>query len=800
MPTLGEIKQRLKELRIPRAGVDFVIRVSQSPPSRRVQARGRLNSPVRIPVESMGHSEQGEGTTTEGANILELEYDRKGTFAYWNQVLEVEIEGTRRDGRAYRRPYKADSLAIKSDNVYVIENKTESELRALCKKHPNEWTYSEGRYHFIPAERAYESLGLVHIVVSSEETNPIRFENLNLLIQLRNRRLRPPGPRLTKKIIHIVKKHGAVSLFDLGRALGNVDVTPVLQLIEAGSLITNLSKTRLSVPEAGMVATDPILLEKVLALNDQLLPGAIDDIEVPLQRVPRAKYIIEHQDRIAQARGDMAPKRRPRTVRNYRKALRDAGGDTGALEVGYYRCGRKRAELSKAHRRLIRYCIKKYYGTPEARNDSAVHRRYLHHFKHSRSRHLGKKPLVYNTFRKFIEAADQYKLALKRGGLRAANAAAAPTDPKVRLLPPSRPFQRAHIDHYLSDGHVIIGITGRATYTARPWVTVMSDDYTNGILAFRVGFRLGRHALAGVMRDCVRRHRRLPEWVVVDQGAEFNSVYFEKLLAKTKITKQERPTSAPRFGGSLERKFGITRAELFGDLPGNTNNSRRGRAASASHKPPKTAKLMLADFYRAIERYFFCHFNAHSRGEANFSPDVLMKKGISTYAFSGVPVEYDQAFLIKTAIPAPSKSYPVDPQRGVRVLQKFYRSLQLSASNITRVAGVMLEPADDNIIYIPLKGRWNVARHQSAYDGISSNLVSRMCESAVRYETRETRGQFKRAADIALAGLMRELTPRSKRPATRTKHRMLKSAPVVPHSFAYRKAGRTNDIKPFAVV
>ena len=40
-----------------------------------------------------------------------------------------------------------------------------------------------------------------------------------------------------------------------------------------------------------------------------------------------------------------------------------------------------------------------------------------------------------------------------------------------------------------------------------------------------------------VMRDCVRRHSRLPQIVVVDNGKEFSSVYFETLLAYFEITK-----------------------------------------------------------------------------------------------------------------------------------------------------------------------------------------------------------------------------------------------------------------------
>jgi putative transposase len=61
-----------------------------------------------------------------------------------------------------------------------------------------------------------------------------------------------------------------------------------------------------------------------------------------------------------------------------------------------------------------------------------------------------------------------------------------------------------------------------------------------------------------ILRECVRRHGRLPQIVVIDGGAEFQSTYFETLPARYECTKKTRPPAKARFGSVCERLFGTT--------------------------------------------------------------------------------------------------------------------------------------------------------------------------------------------------------------------------------------------------
>jgi len=83
---------------------------------------------------------------------------------------------------------------------------------------------------------------------------------------------------------------------------------------------------------------------------------------------------------------------------------------------------------------------------------------------------------------------------------------------------------------------------------------------------------VAQHAKA--LRECGRRFERLPEAIVVDGGPEFESVYFETLLARYGCTKKTRPGGRPRFGSVCERLFGTTNTRFVHTLAGNTQSHK----------------------------------------------------------------------------------------------------------------------------------------------------------------------------------------------------------------------------------
>lgn len=73
-----------------------------------------------------------------------------------------------------------------------------------------------------------------------------------------------------------------------------------------------------------------------------------------------------------------------------------------------------------------------------------------------------------------------------------------------------------------------------------------------------------------VIRECIKRHGRLPQIFVTDGGKEFSSVYFETLLAIFECTRKVRPPAESRVGNLVERMFFTTNTQFVHNLQGNT--------------------------------------------------------------------------------------------------------------------------------------------------------------------------------------------------------------------------------------
>ena len=106
-----------------------------------------------------------------------------------------------------------------------------------------------------------------------------------------------------------------------------------------------------------------------------------------------------------------------------------------------------------------------------------------------------------------------------------------------------------------------------------------------------------------LLRECVRRYGRLPQILVLDGGREFESIYFETLLARCEITKKTRPPAKARFGSTCERLFGTANKQFLHNLAGNTQAARHPRQMTKSVDPRNHAVWTIADLYRMLTEY-----------------------------------------------------------------------------------------------------------------------------------------------------------------------------------------------------
>ncbi|MEN6385978.1 MAG: TnsA endonuclease N-terminal domain-containing protein, partial [Phycisphaerales bacterium] len=172
-----------------------------------------------------------------------------------------------------------------------------------------------------------------------------------------------------------------------------------------------------------------------------------------------------------------------------------------------------------------------------------------------------------------------------------------------------RPWELVHIDHTELDIELVHS-KKRNKNLGRPWATFMVDAYSRRLLATYLSFDPPSYrSIMMVMRECVRLHSRLPQTIVVDNGKEFHSIYFEKLLAFYGITKKSRPPAKSRFSSVCERLFGTTNTAFVHNLTGNTQIMKDPRIATKSVNPKNLAIWDIGRLYTRLQNWAYVEYD-----------------------------------------------------------------------------------------------------------------------------------------------------------------------------------------------
>jgi hypothetical protein len=417
--------------------------------------------------------------------------------------------------------------------------------------------------------------------------------------------------------------------------------------------------------------------------------------------------------------------------------------------------GNRKKRLSRDHNIFIKACISDDYKTPIAESVDSCYSKYLTRFEKERAINpaiANDKPVSRSTYANRISRESTESSAGARGGKRAANAAAEPVRIEHGAIFGTRPFESGHIDHCLMKQFAIVCRDSKRIYAARPWLTVMRDDCSKSALAMALSFASpSRNSCSKVIRDCARRHGRIPRKLTQDGGAEFGSIFYESSLALLGCHKAQRPPYAPRFGGQLERLFGTTKPRLCWRLPGSTRNDGKGRAAAPAFRGCNQAESPLIEIYQDTETFFFDHLNAHRGPEMLMSPDQARIEGLAMFPFSGCLVSYDSEFMIMTSIDAPRDSYLVDHIRGIRPFSRWHWHPDLALLAHGARVKVRLDPWEDNLVYAEANGKWLCCRSRETSPFAQRDLISMICESTRRLEGRQALQEAKVSADTDLA-------------------------------------------------
>lgn len=278
----------------------------------------------------------------------------------------------------------------------------------------------------------------------------------------------------------------------------------------------------------------------------------------------------------------------------------------------------------------------------------------------------------------------------------------------------TRPFAIAHIDHTQLDLQFVSEANGMEM--GKAWLTVMIDAYTRQILAWVVTFDSpSRRSCMLLIRDCVRRHGRVPQTLVVDQGSEFKGTYFEQLLALLGSHKRMRPASHPRFGSVIERFFGLTNEAFVHALRGNNKALQAPRRLSPTHDPRNLAVWNLRLFRESFEGFLTKVYHKAEHSALGVSPAVAMELGLQqSGARTHTLITYDLNFLIAT-MPTTEKGTAKIQRDGsfkAEYVDHFAPSL---VDYVGQDLPVRYDPFNISLAYVMGKDGWIEAR--SMYHG-----------------------------------------------------------------------------------
>ena len=290
-----------------------------------------------------------------------------------------------------------------------------------------------------------------------------------------------------------------------------------------------------------------------------------------------------------------------------------------------------------------------------------------------------------------------------------------------------RPFEIGHIDHTLLDIELVCSRTGNNL--GRPWGTFLSDAFSRRLLAVTLSFDPPSYrSCMTVLRECVQRHARLPQIIVVDGGREFESVYFETLLARYECGKKTRPGAEPRFGSVCERLFGTTNTRFVHNLQGNTQITKNVRQVTKSVSPQEQACWTFGQFYARLCEWAYDVYDSLQHPALGQSPRDAFTLGMTqsgqrTQRF----IPYDETFRMLSLPTTRKGTAKVDSRMGVKINALYYWSnafLDLEVENAQ--APVRYDPFDAGMAYVFVKGHWIrcVSEHYSVFTGRSEREIA----------------------------------------------------------------------------
>jgi transposase InsO family protein len=677
----------------------------------------------------MGAIIQFESHRVELPFVYELEHD-SGVLEYYDQPPSIPLTYYHPNGRRLSVMHTPDYFVLRQDSAGWVECKTAQDLENLASKSPNRYVrVSDGAWHCPPGEVHASALGLDYKVWSSAQVQWILQRNLQFLEDYMRFDSADTANFVNPLIKAAVQAEPGILLQKLLQELrGVVEPDEVYLLIATGGIYMDLSAAAIAEPDKVHIFTNAEMATAYQLACNGLKPvkPIWEQVNSPQAQEPEAHgeafqllaaaseedlATANHRFNLVKAHlaGEKTPNPIPaRTVRlwaaRYRLGRELYGNGYVGLLPRTRQRGNRTSRLSEEARKLLTTFVENDYEDLKQKTKMASWA--------ALKRRCDESGIVapsYVTFCATVRERPAFDQNLKRLGHRAAYTHASFYFELERTTPRhgDRPFEIGHIDHTQLDIEVVCSHTGRPL--GRPWMTILTDAFSRRCLALYLTFDAPSYrSCMMILRDCVRRHSRLPQIIVIDGGPEFRSTYFETLLARYECTKKTRPAAKARFGSVCERLFGTANTQFIHSLRGNTQITRNVRQVTKSNAPVGQAAWTLGCLYDYVSSFLFEVYDTIEHPALGQTPQEAYAAGLKT---SGIrlnrQIPYDQAFLMATLPTTQRGTAKVLPGRGVIINYVYYWSEAFRDPAVeNHDVQVRYDPFDIGTAYAFVRNHW----------------------------------------------------------------------------------------------
>jgi len=719
----------VRRLGFSRETQELLAHIRSSPPSRTPGAQ-RGNMPVWYPSKKMQCIIKAESAKVEFAFLLATEHDDT-ILEIWDQPPAIPLEYRDTRNRIQRPLHTPDYFIFGYQECGWIECKPTQELVRQAETRPNRYILDEqGIWRCPPGEAFATHYGLTYRVWSSDEANWAAQDNALFLEDYYQELERLTVPEsVLDTLYQIVDEHPGIMLSDLRTAASTISADLINIAIARHALYVDLATYRLSEPwhtpvfrnrnlarayqksetrddEHGASSHHPssgITLE-----GRELLERASDvDLATAVFRnrvIHPDHYDDEEQVQIARNRTAVPVRTKRRWLQWYREAEARYGSGFIGLLARYHNCGGLR-QIQAEVITLIHQVLETHYDTATQKPKRGAYGEYL---KLSEEHQL--KAVSQRTF---YAEAHRHKATYEQIVVREGTRAAYPFKDQVHEFEKtvnrhgSYAWAMAHLDHTELNVSLCDSRTGQPL--GKCWLTLLILSHPRRIAAYYLTFDPPSYrSCLAVLRLCVKRYGRLPTAITVDGGPEFQSVYFEQLLALYRVRKHQRPASEPRFGSPQERLFGSLQTEFLYHLLGNTQATQQPRLLTKATDPRRQTVWTLPALTKRVQQWADEEYDTIRHPALGMTPREayllsLEQDGERLHKH----ISYDDTFL-KAIFPSTRKgTAKVEPGTGVRMnyLDYWCEAMRDPTVENTQVK-VRYDPFDVSVGYAYIDRKW----------------------------------------------------------------------------------------------